>query len=111
MAIVPTELDGAIVTSDFPVFDIDENRVLADFLELVLCHENMLKQMSATASGSTGRRRLSVQRFLSMQIALPPLAEQNRLIARICQLRMKQMVLQKELDSSIQAFYAHIMED
>lgn len=110
MAIVPSEFDGAIVTPDFPVFNINTNRVLPDYLLLTICHPAMLQSITATSSGSTGRRRLSVERFLNMQIALPSLSEQEVLMSNIRSIREKQEELKHQMDTSVGAFYDNIIE-
>ena len=110
MAIVPSEYDGAIVTQDFPVFDINTDEIMPDYLLLTLCHPMMLQTITATSSGSTGRRRLSVERFLNMQIALPSLKEQNRLMGEIRWLREKQQELIHQMDDSINLFYDQILD-
>lgn len=110
MAIVPGEFDGAIVTPDFPVFNINKNRVLPDYLLLVICHPAVLQRITSTTSGSTGRRRMSVPRFLSMQIALPSLSEQEDLMKGIRQLRQDQDELNRQMERNVESFYDNIIE-
>lgn len=110
MAIVPGGFDGAIVTPDFPVFDINTNRVLPDYLLLTICHPAMLQSITATSSGSTGRRRLSVERFLNMQIALPSVSEQEMLMSNIRRIREEQEELKRQMDTSVGAFYENIID-
>lgn len=109
MAIVPCEYDGAVVTSDFPVFNINTNRILPDYLLLTICHPAMLQSITATSSGSTGRRRLSVVRFLNMHIALPSLSEQEKLMSNIRRIREEQNELKRQMDTSIGDFYNNII--
>lgn len=110
MAIVPEEFDGSIVTPDFPVFNINKNRVLPDYLLLVICHPAVLQHITSTTSGSTGRRRMSVPRFLSMQIALPSLSEQEDLMKGIRQLRQEQDELNRQMERNVEYFYDNIIE-
>lgn len=110
MAIVPEEFDGAIVTPDFPVFDINMNMVMPDYLLLVICHPAMLQRIMSTTSGSTGRRRLSVPRFLAMQIALPSLNEQDILMSSIRKLRQEQDELRYQMEKNVNVFYNNIIE-
>lgn len=111
IAIVPDEYDGAIVTPDFPVFNINTQRALPDYLELIICHPDMLKRITSTTSGSTGRRRLSVQRFLSMQIALPSLKEQEQLMYGIRKLREEEKILKEQMSQNVNAFYEQIIDE
>ncbi len=110
MAIVPEEFDGAVVTPDFPVFNINTNRVHPDYLLLVICHPAVLQRIMSTTSGSTGRRRMSVPRFLAMQIALPSLSEQEVLMSGIRQLRQEQKELKRRMEKDVESFYDNIIE-
>lgn len=109
MAIVPEEFDGAIVTPDFPVFNININMVMPDYLLLVICHPAVLQRIMSTTSGSTGRRRLSVPRFLAMQIALPSLNEQDILMSSIRKLRQEQDELRYQMEKNVDVFYNNII--
>lgn len=108
VAVVPDEFEGAIVTSDFPVFNIDASKVLPDYLVLILCHPSVLRHLAATTSGSTGRRRLSVPRFLALHIALPPLSKQEQMLTRIRRLREEARRLEHLLGESVQSFYSNV---
>lgn len=110
MAVVPEEFDGAIVTSDFPVFNINTNKVLPDYLLLVICHQAVLQRIMSTTSGSTGRRRLSVPRFLTMQIALPSLSEQEDLMSGIRRLRQEEDELKRQMKKNMESFYDNLIE-
>lgn len=71
MAIVPSELDGAVATNDFPVFEIDIARVTAPYLRYCLFQPSMLRVYENLSRGSTNRRRLNVDKFLRLEIPLP----------------------------------------
>lgn len=110
IAIVPEEFDGAIVTPDFPVFSINKELVVPDYLLLVICHPAVLQRITSTTSGSTGRRRMSIPRFLAMQIALPSLSEQEKLISNILSLREEQDILKHKMERNVELFYEHIID-
>lgn len=102
--IVDTTLDGAIVTPDFMVYDIDRNKVLPEYLELVLQNETILNQFANSSSGTTGRRRLSQRVFEDTRIALPSLEEQHNLVAEIIQIRESQKALENRMKVNIESF-------
>ena len=77
-----SSLEGAIVTPDFLVYDIDTTQILPEYLELVLTNEAILNQFSNSSSGTTGRRRLSQKVFENTLIALPSIEEQRNLTAK-----------------------------
>lgn len=74
--IIPEELDGAIVTNDFPVFDIDEAIINPTFLLLVTTTKAFINFAQSCSSGTTNRQRIDVDAFLQQRIPLPLLEEQ-----------------------------------
>ena len=102
--LVGKEFDGAIVTPDFMVYDIDTRRVMPEYLEMVLRNEQILNWFKSSSSGTTGRKRLSQSVFEATKIALPSLDEQHRLMAEIMSIREKQQELERQLKSSENAF-------
>ena len=102
--IVDAMFDGAIVTPDFMVYDINRSKVLPEYLELVLQNEAILNQFATSSSGTTGRRRLSQRVFEDTRIALPSLEEQHNLVAEIIQIRKSQKVLENRMKANVDSF-------
>lgn len=83
MGLVPGSLDGALVTNDFPLFRANSERLDLPYLGW-LCRTPDFVDLCARASeGTTNRVRLKEERFLALEIPLPPLPEQRRIVARI----------------------------
>lgn len=78
--IIPDDLDGAIVTNDFPVFDVDNSVILTEFLLLVTTTKQFIAFAQSCSSGTTNRRRIDIDKFLDQKIPLPSLSEQKRLL-------------------------------
>ena len=110
MGIIQDEFDGAIVTQDFPVFNIDTTKVLPEYLISILVHPAILERIASTSSGSTGRRRLSIPRFLAMKIALPSISEQKRMLRNILRLKEKEKEIQRDIERNVRQFYASVIE-
>jgi type I restriction enzyme S subunit len=83
LGIVPPELDEAIVTNDFPVFNIVENRLLPTYLGWMCRTASFVEECKRASEGTTNRVRLQEDKFLAREIQLPPLADQRRVVARI----------------------------
>jgi len=81
--LVPESLDGAVVSNDFPAFSVNRQRLEPRFLEWMSKTEDFVNLCRAASEGTTNRVRLKVDRFLQMQIPLPPLDEQHRIVAHI----------------------------
>src|ERR1700685_1830579 len=87
--IVPAELNGAIVTNDFPSFETNPARLLPPFLGWLSKTPGFLDMCRRASEGTTNRVRLKEDRFLRLTIPLPPLDEQRRIVARINSLATK----------------------
>lgn len=83
LGIVPPELDEAIVSNDFPVFNVIENRLLPTYLGWICRTAPFVKECKRASEGTTNRVRLQEDKFLAREIPLPPLAEQRQVVARI----------------------------
>ena len=78
--IVPSELEGAIVTNDFPVFDVDIEKVIPQFLVLVSTTDKFVEFARKCSSGTTNRKRMDIAAFLNQQIPLPSIEEQKKIL-------------------------------
>lgn len=78
--IVTAELDGAIVTGDFPLFDVDNTLILTEYLFLISTTKAFARFAQSCSRGTTNRQRIDVNLFLQQQIPLPSLAEQQALV-------------------------------
>ncbi len=85
--VVPDELDGAIVSSHYFLFEINETKLDRKFLDFFIRTPNFSDQVSA--QGSTNYAAIRPNDVLKYQIPLPPLDEQRRTVARIEELAAK----------------------
>jgi type I restriction enzyme S subunit len=83
--IVPTELDGAYVSNEFPTFAINKNRVFPEFLDMYFKWQSTLDNVLKVSEGTTGisRNRLKEKLFLALEIPLPPLEKQQKKAAQL----------------------------
>jgi len=81
--IVPGDLDGALVSGDFPAFDIDSKIVLPHFFEWITRTEAFVDLCRRASEGSTNRVRLKEDKFLQMAIPLPTLQTQKDFLERL----------------------------
>ncbi|WP_282940915.1 restriction endonuclease subunit S [Corynebacterium auriscanis] len=78
-AIVPSELDGAVVSKDFPVFEINERRCSPRYLEHFARTGRLTANAKAFSQGATNRQRIKEETLLRFKFPLPPLSEQRRI--------------------------------
>lgn len=79
--IVSKELDNAIVTGDFPLFDVDTERINPTYLYLLSSTRQFVRYAQSCSRGTTNRQRIDIDAFLGLQIPLPSMEEQNAIIA------------------------------
>ncbi|MEG4807476.1 restriction endonuclease subunit S [Microcoleus sp. F8-D3] len=85
--IVPESLDGAIVSSHYFLFEINEQLLDRSFFNFFIRTPFFFEQVAA--QGSTNYAAIRPQEVLTYQIPLPPLDEQRRIVARIEELAAK----------------------
>lgn len=73
------EVDGCVVTNDFPVFDVGP-QLLPAYLRFVFTMPEFQSRAAGLAVGTTERRRLLERDFLRIPVAFPSLAEQYRIV-------------------------------
>ena len=83
--VIGAELDGCFVSGEFPTFRPVAGRLDVEFLRLWFRLPTVIATVDADCSGSTPltRNRFKEHFFLALEIPLPPLAEQRRVVSRI----------------------------
>jgi len=81
--LIPDDLDGAIVTNDFPTFNVIKERMLPDYLRLVVSTPQFREYCQTLSKGTTNRQRMDEATFLSIPIPFPSLQEQAKLVAKV----------------------------
>jgi len=83
--VITEDLDGCYVSGEFPAFLPVPGKIDVEFLKFWFRLPSVIATVDADCSGSTPltRNRFKENYFLSVEIPLPPLAEQRRVVARI----------------------------
>ncbi len=89
--IISSELSGCYVSGEFPTFVPEPEKIDAGFLRYWFQLPSTLERVAENCSGSTPltRNRFKEEFFLALEIPLPPLPEQRRIVARIEELAAK----------------------
>jgi len=89
IGLVPPEGDGALCTSHFFLFDICHEKIEKRYLQAIFTANYLQDQLDNEAKGTTGYAAVRPKHLLSAVIPLPPLEEQQRIVARIEELAAK----------------------
>jgi len=90
-AVATDENHGCYVSNEFPCFKVDSDRADSKYLWLYFSRAKIWDEALGLSTGGTptSRNRLKEAKFLAMQISLPPLPEQRRIVAHIEELAAK----------------------
>ena len=111
--IIPAELDGAVVSKDFPLFDIDHECVDEQYLLYYLWSDSFIHKAEQNSFGAT-MPRLHVKPFLNMQMRLPALSEQKRRAHTLCHVESllnTQSHLLTKLDELVKSRFIELFGD
>jgi restriction endonuclease S subunit len=78
--IIPSTLDGALVTQDFPMFEIDPTLIVPEYLALLMKSREFTEICRRASRGTTNRKRLKEALLLAEQIPVPPKPVQQQLL-------------------------------
>ncbi|NLJ37477.1 MAG: hypothetical protein GX432_01795 [Candidatus Atribacteria bacterium] len=104
--IVPPELDGAIVSGHYFLYEIDKSQVEPDYLEYYLQSGNPEQDVQQFVKGSVNYAAIRSQHFLQIEIPLPPIDEQRKIIFlmhKVSEMRGYQLQILSEIESLFQA--------
>ena len=79
-AVVPPELDGALVTNEFPLYWVDPRAFDARFMVLCFLRGATLDSIGRLRDGRDGRARWKEPDFESWRIPQPPIDTQKRIV-------------------------------
>jgi type I restriction enzyme S subunit len=78
LGVVPPECDGYVVSTEFPVFSINEDRVLPEVLDTYFRTPNVWPELAGVSTGTNvRRRRLNPGDFLNYKLPLPSMQTQK----------------------------------
>lgn len=106
IGIVPKVLAGAVVSNDFPSFDIDNNKITTEFLSYIVSSEGFINRCKEASSGTTNRVRLSEGTFLRLTVPVPSLKRQrtfDALQAKVTELKARHAPIRQANDALIPA--------
>jgi type I restriction enzyme S subunit len=89
VAIASKSVDGCAASNEFPTFELDRSRVEPQWIHWLTKTRHLWNECAKLSQGSSGKDRIKPERFLTVQIPLPPLTEQRRIVGRLEHLASK----------------------
>jgi type I restriction enzyme M protein len=109
IAVVPPEFDGALVTLEFPIYEVVDERLDPEFVSYLMRSRYYQRAFRAITTGHSNRRRTQEADFEGLEIAFPvSRTEQQELIAEIRNARANQRTAAAELRERFLVFSDHI---
>ena len=103
--------EEGIVSPAYKIWDVNMDRVIPVYLELALRSPRSIEYYKSKLRGTTARRRsITDAEFCAMQIKLPGLKEQERIIELITRARALSVKRQQELDTLDELIKARFVE-
>ena len=104
LGIVPQSLDGALVTNDFPLFNLNSDLILSGYLDLHCKTPQFVNLCSKASEGTTNRVRLKEAEFLRSEIDLPSIEDQKKIVSQLDTIKGKLQAasaLQEGIDKNV----------
>jgi type I restriction enzyme S subunit len=99
IGLIPESIPKAVVTSEYPVFTPRTDRLRADYLNYLLRAEHFKADLQRQASGTSGRKRVTPEGFLSLEVPVPSLDEQDGLVAAYAEALTRAAQLEQEAEA------------
>ena len=99
--VITDAMDGCFVSNEFPIFRTNQERLEVVYLARWFQLPSVWRKVEENCTGSTPttRNRFKEQFFFDLEIPLPPLTEQQALVARLDALAEKTRQVEAHLDA------------
>jgi len=103
VGLIPASIPKAVVTPEYPVFTPKAENLRPAFLNHLLRAEHFKADLQRKASGTSGRKRVTPESFLSLEVPVPTLDEQDALVTAYTEALTRAGQLEQEADAIEQA--------
>jgi type I restriction enzyme S subunit len=109
LGVVPPDCEGCVVSTEFPVFEVNQKRVLPEVLDTYFRTPSVWPEIAGESTGTNiRRRRLNPQDFLDYEMPLPSMETQvtlRKVRAEVDALKRLQAATAAELDALLPAIF------
>lgn len=100
VAVATPEQAGTHVSTEFPTFILDRSSIDPRWMRLVTKWRGFWRACDEKAQGTSGKNRIKPSQFLTIQIPLPPLTEQQAIVAHLDTLAEKSRQVEAHLEAA-----------
>jgi len=83
VAIANKDVDGCAGSGEFPTFELDLHRIEPRWIHWQTKMKSFWEKCDSLSRGTSGKNRIKPELFLTINIPLPPLDEQRRVLERV----------------------------
>lgn len=110
------DFDSCYVSDEFPIFEIDKNKIFPEYLLLFFSQEKIWNLVNDLSSGGTAisRNRFKIEKFLDYPLELPTLEEQKEIINKYKKILSEYLYIQNSLTndfSNLNQLRQNILQD
>lgn len=99
VGLIPASIPKAVVTPEYPVFTHRPDKLRPAYLNHLLRAEHFKADLQRKASGTSGRKRVTPEGFLSLEVPVPTLDEQDALVTAYAEALTRAAQLEQEADA------------
>ncbi|MFF3034606.1 restriction endonuclease subunit S [Streptomyces rubiginosohelvolus] len=100
ITVAPNDLSEVYASQEFPAFTCGE-RMLPEYFRLLTTTKRLWEQLQSLSTGMGGRReRVKPAAFLTIEVALPSLPEQRRIVDVMATVDAQMAALTKEIEAA-----------
>jgi type I restriction enzyme M protein len=105
ISVVPKQFDEALVTKEFPIFEITDPRLTPEFVQALLRTSYYQRAFRAITTGHSNRRRTQQEDFEALEICFPATtSEQVSLVRSLANARIRRKSAEKSLTVALSVF-------
>ena len=100
--IVPKELEGAIVSGHYFLYDVDTNKVLPEFLRCFVSSGILTQEIQEFVQGSLNYAAIRPDNILDIQTLIPiDKNDQQKIVDQLAAIQKMQKAAEKQLDATM----------
>jgi len=80
IGIIPDELGSTAFTAEFPIYRLNSERALAQYIKLVFRSRSFRRTINGMVTGASGRKRVMPSDLLRVEVPIPPLDTQRAIV-------------------------------